>query len=422
MVSEQTPDDGTSGVEAEGVASVEADAADRIDADATIDLLRELVRIPSPFFEEAEIADYIHDWLDARGLDPEYHRVSEPDITGFEGDNVVARVEGTDPDAPTVLLNGHMDTVQHVEGWTEDPTSGRIEDGKLYGQGACDMKGGLAAILVAFEALAAGDYRGDVVLTAVVDEEGPFGLGTDALIRDGVVDDCDIAVVTEPAPMITQGDIENPALVLGARGRFLYEITVTGTAAHGSQPERGVNAALDAARLAAAIDEMDLGRHPKLGSGSTCLLSIEGGGEPLSVPDRCTLEIDRHVVPGETAVSVLADARRVADRLDLDSEVDISLRETPDPDMYFQPYVTDETHPLVAPFFESVRTRRGVDPDVGYFSSIGDFNHLGGRAGIPTVIAGPDGANVHGTGEYVLVDEVVETARLVADATRRIIE
>ena len=398
------------------------DIASEIDADETVELLQDLVQIPSPFFEEEEIATYIYDWLDERGLEPEYHRVSEPDITGFEGDNVVARIEGSDPDAPTVLLNGHMDTVQHVDGWTEDPVSGRIEDGKLYGQGSCDMKGGLAAILVAFEALAERDLKGDVVLTAVVDEEGPFGLGTDAAIRDGLTDDCDVAVVTEPAPTITQRDIENPAIVLGARGRFLYEISVTGQAAHGSQPDKGVNAALDACRVADAISEMELGHHPKLGSGSVCLLSIEGGGEPLSVPDYCEMEIDRHVVPGETAESVLEDARRVVDGLDVESDVDISLREAPEPDLYFQPYVTDEDHPLVTPFFESIHDLLDTEPDVGYFSSVGDFNHLGGRAGIPTVIVGPDGANVHGTGEYVYLDEVVETAELVADATSRIIE
>ncbi|MCO8254893.1 M20 family metallopeptidase [Haladaptatus sp. AB618] len=399
-----------------------AGIVDEIDPDETVELLRDMVRIPSPFFEEEEIAAYIYDWLDQRGLDPEYHAVSEPEITDFEGNNVVARLEGTDPDAPTVLLNGHMDTVQHVDGWTEDPCSGRIEDGKLYGQGACDMKGGLASLLVAFETLSKRNLRGDVILTTVVDEEGPFGLGTDATIRDGLTDDCDLAVVTEPAPTITQQDIENPAIVLGARGRFLYEVTVTGTAAHGSQPDMGVNAALDAARLATAFEGLELGQHPKLGSGSVCLLSIEGGGEPLSVPNRCVMEIDRHVVPGETAESVLADAEQLVASLDLESDVDVSLRGTPEPDMYFQPYVTDENDPLVRPFFESIRTLFDADPDVGYFSSIGDFNHLGGRAGIPTVIVGPSGANVHGTGEYVQLDGVVETAQVVSDAVSRLVE
>jgi acetylornithine deacetylase/succinyl-diaminopimelate desuccinylase-like protein len=183
-----------------------------------------------------------------------------------------------------------------------------------------------------------------------------------------------------------------------------------------------VNAALDAARLADALADVEVGHHPELGAGSVCLLSIEGGGEPLSVPDRCTLEVDRHVVPGETAASVLADAERVVADLDLESHVEVSLREGPEPDVQFPPYVTDPAHPLVARVVESIETLCGTEPEVGYFSSIGDFNHLGGRAGIPTVIVGPDGANVHGTGEYVHVAEVVETAQVVADATARVVE
>lgn len=392
-----------------------------IDAEETVGLLQELVRVPSPFFEETEIAEFIYDWLDSRELDSEYHHVSEPDVTGFEGRNVVARLDGTNPDAPTVLLNAHMDTVKPVDGWDEDPMSGRIDGEKLYGQGACDMKGGLAAVLVAFDALADRDRAGDVLLTAVVDEEGPFGLGTDAIVRDGLVDDCDLAVVTEPAPVLAQKEIQNPALVLGARGRYLYEITVEGCAAHGSQPSEGVNAALDAARLAQAFDTLDLGEHPQLGTGSVCLLEIEGGGHPLSVPAHCSLKIDRHVTPGETAKSVLADAERLVETLDLQSEVSISLREPPAPDMHYRPYVTPVDQPLVESFVESTRTLFGVDPEIGYCSSIGDFNHLGGRANIPTVIIGPDGSNIHSVDEFVLTDEVVDTACIVADVTDRIV-
>ena len=237
--------------------------AGRVDHDETIDLLQELVHIRSPYFEEEAITEFVYDWLDERGLGPEYHPVSEPHITEFEGNNVLARLAGTESDAPTLLLNAHMDTVELVEAWEEDPLSGRVEDGKLYGQGACDMKGGLAGIMIAFDALATADIdlAGDVLFTAVVDEEGPYGLGANQLIRDGITDECDAAIVTEPGPILAQRDIENPALLLGARGRFLYDITVTGEAAHGSQPEKGTNAVVDAGRLAAALTEIDVGTH-----------------------------------------------------------------------------------------------------------------------------------------------------------------
>jgi succinyl-diaminopimelate desuccinylase len=390
-----------------------------VDYDETVDLLQRLVRIPSPYFEEHEISEFVYDWLDERGLDPEYHHVSEPDITGYEGDNVVARLEGSDPEAPTLLLNAHMDTVKLVEDWTEEPTSGRIEDGKLYGQGACDMKGGLAAVMKAFEALAASDVdlRGDVLLTAVVDEEGPYGLGTDRLIRDGYTDECDMAVVTEPGPILAQEDIENPALLLGARGRFFYDIEVRGKAAHGSKPHTGINAVVDAGKLAAAMDDLEVGSHPKLGDGSVCPLKIEGGSQTLSVPERARLMVDRHVVVGETESDVREDAERVVEELDVESEVEVGFREAPSDDIVYGPYVTDEDHPLVGALTDATRTVTGTDPAYGYFSSVGDFNYLGDRADLPTVIVGPDGENIHGAGEFVYLDDVVDVADVVARAS-----
>ncbi|MFC7081550.1 M20 family metallopeptidase [Halorussus caseinilyticus] len=389
-----------------------------IDPEETIDLLQQMVKIPSPYFEEHDLAEFVYDWLDDRDLDPEYHHVSEPEITEYEGDNVVARLEGSDPDAPTLLLNAHMDTVKLVEDWAEDPCSGRIEDGKLYGQGACDMKGGLAAVMKAFEALAESDreLRGDVLLTAVVDEEGPYGLGTDRLIRDGLTDDCDAAVVTEPGPILAQEDLDNPALLLGARGRFLYDITVKGKAAHGSQPHKGVSALVDAGRLAEGLTEIEVGSHDKLGDGSVCPLMLESGSQTLSVPERARLMVDRHVVVGETAESVRADAEEVVAELDLESEVEISFREAPDPGIKYGPYVTDEDHELVGALQDATREVAGVDPELGYFASVGDFNYLGDRAGLPTVIVGPDGENIHGAGEFVYTDEVVEVAEIVTEA------
>ncbi len=392
-----------------------------IDAEETIDLLQEMVRIPSPYFEEHELAEFVYDWLDSRGHDPEYHHVSEPEITEYEGDNVIAKVEGSDPDAPTLLLNAHMDTVLLVEDWEEDPCSGRIEDGKLYGQGACDMKGGLAGIMVAFDALADCDLAGDVLFTAVVDEEGPYGLGSDRLIRDGVLDDCDAAIVTEPGPVLAQEDIENPALLLGARGRFLYDIDVRGKAAHGSQPHKGTNAVVDAGKVADALSNLDVGSHPKLGDGSVCPLLLEGGSQTLSVPERARLMVDRHVVPGETEELVREQAKATVADLDIESEVEIGFRESPEPDIRYGPYVTPDDHELVMSLSDATEVVTGVEPDYGYFASVGDFNYFGHRADLPTVIVGPDGENIHGAGEFVYTDEVVEVARIVAEGAMRFV-
>ena len=231
-----------------------------------------------------------------------------------------------------------------------------------------------------------------------------------------------MAVVTEPGPILAQEDLDNPALLLGARGRFLYDIEVHGRAAHGSQPETGVNAVVEAGRLAEALDGMETGDHPKLGSGSVCPLSVEGGGQTLSVPERARLMVDRHVVVGESQEDVREQAESLVDELGLESEVDIGFREAPDDDILYGPYVTDESHPLVTSLADATRSVAGVDPEYGYFSSVGDFNYLGDRADLPTVILGPDGENIHGAGEFVYTDEVVEVADIVADAAVRLLD
>ncbi|MFB6268099.1 MAG: M20 family metallopeptidase [Halodesulfurarchaeum sp.] len=400
-----------------------ASVADLIDEREVIDLLQDLVRIPSPYFEEGEITRFVFDWLDDHGLDPSLHPVSEPEMTGFEGENVIATLPGTDPDAPTVLLNGHMDTVKIVDDWDGDPFSARISDGKLFGQGACDMKGGLASLLVAFKALAEMEeaMRGGVVLTAVVDEEGPYGLGTDALIRDGLLDECDMAIVAEPGPVLATDAVDNPVLILGARGRFLYDIEVRGRAAHGSQPDAGTNAVVDGSRLVEALSNMAVGNHPRLGSGSVCPLRIEGGSETLSVPVECRLLVDRHVVMGEDAESVRSDARAIVDSLDLDSSVDVGFRPVPEPEMRYGPYLTDPDSPLVGSLRTAAADVVGADPAISYFASVGDFNYLGHRADLPVVILGPGGGNVHAAGEFVYTDEVVDIARIVASGTASLV-
>lgn len=397
-------------------ARIVSSVLEEIDPDETIDLLRSLVQIESPYFEEAEIVAYVHDWLADRGLDPTYHPVREPAITAYDGHNVLARLEGSDPDAPTLMVNGHLDTVEIVDEWTEDPLSGRIEAGRLYGQGAADMKAGVAAAMTAFSAVAAADVdlAGDLLLAAVVDEEGPYGLGTDQLIRDGIAAECDMAIVTEPGPILDNDGGTNPRLYIGARGRYLYDIEVQGTAAHASQPETGRNAVVAAGVLADALTEMSVDTHPLLGAGSICPLSIDGGGETLSVPESCRLVVDRHTVPGETAASVVADAEAVVDSLDLDADVDVGLRPVPHPDARYGPYVYDEAEPVVQGLSVASERVTGQPPTFGYFRSVGDFNYLGHRAGLPTVILGPDGGNVHAAGEWVDVQETVEVTEILA--------
>ena len=293
-----------------------------------------------------------------------------------------------------------------------------MEGNKLYGQGALDMKSGLAAAMIAMESLKKieNQLKGKVLFTAVVDEEGPYGLGTDALIRDGITDKCDMAIVTEPAAAFAPKDIHNPCLLIGARGRYLYDIRVKGKAAHGSMPYLGVNAVIDASKIVLELKKMKLGSHPFLGEGSLCVLTIEGGKETLSVPDKCRILADRHVVIGETEEMVKKDIEELIKKLNIKSKVEIGFRDAPYPEVKgYGAYITSKEHKLVKELENSFMEISGQKPVLSSFVSIGDFNYLGdkNRANLPTVIIGADGDNVHSPEEYVDLESATEITKVL---------
>jgi len=389
---------------------------ENINRDKVEKLISDLVKIRSPWFEEKEITKFVKEWLEKLNLDPWYHKVSEGKITKFEGNNVIAEV-GND-NGPVILLNAHMDTVKICDGWKRDPLGAQVEGNKLYGQGALDMKSGLAAAMIAMEALKKIEHqlKGKVLFTAVVDEEGPYGLGTDALIRDGITDQCDMAIVTEPAAAFAPKDIHNPCLLIGARGRYLYDIRVKGKAAHGSMPYLGVNAVIDASKIVLELKKMKLGSHPFLGEGSICVLKMEGGGETISVPDKCRILADRHVVLGETEEIVKKDVEEVIKKLNIKSKVEIGFRDAPYPEVKgYGAYITSKDHKLVKELENSFEEISGQKPVLSSFVSIGDFNYLGdkNRANLPTVIIGADGDNVHSPEEYVDLEDATRITKVL---------
>jgi len=379
-------------------------------------LISELVKIPSPWFEEENIEKFVKKWLEERNLNPWYHQVSETKMTKFEGNNVIAEI-GNDH-GPTILLNAHMDTVKICDGWKRDPFAAQVEGDKLYGLGALDMKSGLAAAMIAVEQLKKieNQLKGKVLFTAVVDEEGPYGLGTDALIRDGITDKCDMAIMTEPAAAFGPKDIHNPCLLIGAKGRYLYDIRVKGKAAHGSMPYLGTNAVVDASKIVLELQKIKLGSHPFLGEGSLCVLMIEGGGETISVPDKCRILADRHVVIGETEETVKKDVEEAIKKLDIKSEVEIGFRNAPYPEVKgYGAYITSKEHKVVKELENSFEELSGQKPVLSRFVSVGDFNYLGdkNRANLPTVIIGAEGDNVHAPEEYVDLESATEITKVL---------
>lgn len=390
-------------------------AADLIDRETMVTFLKELVAIKSPFFEEEEIIAHLYRRLSGnRRLKTLIHEYEEKDITGFKGKNLIVKLPGKGK-GPRLLLNGHVDTVPLCDGWTVDPYSGIEKQGRLYGLGALDMKAGIVICVILLEILAAAgiELNGDIIFTAVSDEEGPFGLGTHYLILDGLINDSDYAIVTEPSGPFSPGNEGFPCVALGSRGTAVYQVKVKGKSAHGANPEKGINAVEDAARIITALsDNLDLGNHPKLGRGTMCITNLRGGEKYLLVPEEASFTIYRHTVEGD-AEGALHEVKAIIDGLDLPSQIEVKLRDLPHPETFFLPWTVSEDNPLVQSLRKSSIEVLGKTMQTTYFRSESDANHIASRLNVPTILFGPDGANYHAADEYVDIGTMVDATRII---------
>lgn len=354
-------------------------------------LTARLVAIRSYPGEEGAVQRAVAAWLGEQGLPAELMP------TAGDRPNVLARVENGP--GPTLLLNGHVDTVLAAQGWTGDPWQGRREGDRFYGLGAADMKSGVAAALLATRALArARDrWRGTVLFTSVVDEEA-YSLGARALVDRPVR--ADYCVVTESG-------FAHPAI--GGVGKVLVRGDVTGKAAHGSLPHEGINAAVEAARLVARLDDLPLGRHPRL-TATQSVLALHSGNEQyvITVPERARFTINRHIVPGETGDSVLAEMRALADGLHSPARFAFAI----DPP-YYPAWEMDPAHPFLARFAAAYAAETGHAPAWSYNFGVADTNYFAADLGIPTVQFGPHGAGYHQADEWVDLPSIAATVRVL---------
>ena len=361
------------------------------DVEEAAALTTRLVALRSYPGEEAAVQAAVASWLADNGLQPELQPLDDG------RHNVIATV--ANGAGPTLLLNGHVDTVLAARGWSSDPWTARRDGDRLYGLGACDMKAGVAAALLATRALARrrDRWRGTVIFSAVVDEEA-YSAGALALVARGVR--ADLCVVTESS-------WDRP--VLGGVGKVLVRADVAGKAAHGSWPADGVNAAVEAARLVARLDELPLGAHPRL-TATQCVLALHSGSEQyvITVPEAARFTINRHTVPGETGEQVLADIRALAESLASPARFTFAI----DPP-YYPPWETAPDHPLVARFAEAYAAELGHAPDFGYNQGVADTNYFAADLGIPCVQFGPRGGGFHQADEWVDVPSIATTTRVL---------
>ncbi len=271
----------------------------------THSLLQDLVRLPSvnPMgravsghqFLEGRVTDYLERFF--RRLDVPYARTTV--APGRQ--NIVARFDAGS--ATTLLFEVHQDTVP-VDGMTIDPFAGEIRDGKLYGRGACDVKGGMAAMLTAFARAVREKPTGaaNLLLACTVDEEHTF-LGVQKLAADGLK--ADMAIVAEPTRL---------QIVDLHKGVVRWKVRTEGRACHSSRPDQGVNAVYRMGHVLPLIEEyanrlMRSPGHPRLGPPTLSVGRIEGGVSVNTVPDGCAIELDRRLLPGESPDAAWRDFR-----------------------------------------------------------------------------------------------------------------
>ena len=318
--------------------------------------------------------------------------------------NVVGVLEGAAP-GRALMLCGHLDTVG-VAGM-EAPFHPVEREGRLYGRGAQDMKGGLAAILGAAQDLSrTGGLRAGRLIVACVADEEHGSVGAEALARKWKAD---AAIVGEPTDL---------SIATGHKGFAWVEVETGGRAAHGSRPSEGRDAILRMGRVLDRLEKLDRRLqsalpHPLLGTASLHASRIEGGRELSTYPDRCLLQVERRTVLGEPDDVAEREILAITDALLAEDPTFVS-RVRP---LFSRPaYETPAGHGIV-PALEAAVAQFGRPVRRGAMSYWTDAAILG-RAGIPSVIFGPGGMGLHGLEEYVRSDEVVACRDILAALAR----
>ena len=371
---------------------------DEIDLDKIKSLLSDLVEIPS-YHEEQGVVDYLADRLGKIGVKLEFTQVAT------NRQNLIASIGSG---KKSLILNSHTDTVPvgNNANWQKPPFKLTEEGKNLYGLGSCDAKGSLAAMIIAFETLARYSkiLNGRLILQAVCCEESR-GRGTLAEAMRGVK--ADVAIIGEPTDLIP---------MIGHKGGLGMEITVFGKAAHGSAPEEGLNAISKMANLIKELDkladEIFMRRDPLFGHASLAVTQIQGGQARNVIPDICTINIDRRLLPGETLIGAVNEIKKVIDdQKSIDKSLNVSIKET----IGIASCRISQEEPIVKIVKDSILQITGRNQEVAGFTACCDMWCLKEKAGIPTVILGPGKISIaHKANESIDEDSLYNAAKIYA--------
>ena len=370
-----------------------------------VTMTRRLVRTPSvnPGLEEGGAGEERIAWLVAGWLAHWGYATRSVEVAPGRY-NVVGRLGAGS--GPALLLNGHLDTVG-VSGMP-GPFSGSVREGRLHGRGAADMKAGVACILSTAARLASEEVPGELIVALTADEEHA-SLGMEALVMGGV--GADAAVVCEPT---------NLAVMPAHKGFLWIDAHVRGRAAHGSQPELGIDAITRAGHLLVAFEAegkrlaRDTG-HPLLGPASVHAGTISGGYAPSVYPDSCHVVFERRTLPGETVAKVMGEAGAVLAGAQRRCR---GLEARLEPGLFRAATEVPAATRLVQDLLGAC-TRAGLPGKVAGMSAWVDACFLN-ESGIPSVCFGPGSiAQAHTADEWVEVSEIEACANVLTDFSRR---
>lgn len=384
------------------------------DQESAVSFARDLIRIPSvnPPGDETKVAEYISDKLSQLGFKVDLYEVDKNRC------NVVGTLKGRGG-GRTLMFNGHMDVVPTGDPslWERPPFEGTTLDGKIYGRGAADMKGGIAAMLAAMKALvdASIELRGNVVFAGVVDEE-VGSRGTKSVVDKGY--SADMAIVGEPTELKVK---------IAHKGMLMLEVTTMGKSVHAStvrssNPKVGVNAIYEMAKAVSAFEKhlqtLEKRANYLVGNPTISVGTISGGTKSNVVPERCTIVLERRIVPGEKVEDVRSEVESILANIRKgDSDFRFSIREL----IVHEPSSTDPDHEVVKLCRNAVQQVIGLDPSptgVPY----GTDMYLLVKKGIPTVILGPGNIQqAHNANEFIELKQLKDAVRIYSKVVRDVV-
>ena len=381
-----------------------AERAKAYEADM-VAFLRDLIAIPAESCQEGPVVARIRQEMEKAGFD-------EVRVDGMG--NILGRIGSG---KTVIMMDSHTDTVGvgDPKEWAWDPYQGKVENGYIYGRGACDQRGGMASLVYAGKLIKDLDLAGDYTLWVVgsVQEEDCDGLPWLYILNeDGIQPDC--VVITEPSKL---------GIYRGHRGRMEIEVHLRGRSCHASDPTRGDNPVYKMSRLVAEVEKLNerLPADPFLGKGTIAVTQIRSLSPSLcAVPGACTIHLDRRLTAGETKESAIAEVQALPGAEG--AEIEMLHYQTPSytglrysMEKYYPTWVLEESHPLTQAAVRTLRSLWDRPPVVDKWTFSTNGVATMGLKGVPTIGFGPGEEELaHSIGERMPISHLVDAAQFYA--------